>query len=41
MFPNARNDDMADMMTQASAWLLTANIHTTQIYNAFTGRPFD
>lgn len=41
MFPNARNDDMVDMMSQASAWLLQAPIHTTQIYNAFTGRPFD
>lgn len=28
MFPNARNDDMADMMSQASAWLLQATFHT-------------
>ena len=28
MFPNARNDDQADMMTQASAWLLRADIDT-------------
>jgi predicted phage terminase large subunit-like protein len=24
-FPNVAHDDMADMMTQASAWLLRAN----------------
>jgi predicted phage terminase large subunit-like protein len=41
MFPNAAHDDMADMMSQASAWLLQANIHTVQICNAFTGRPFN
>jgi predicted phage terminase large subunit-like protein len=28
MFPNARNDDMADMMSQASAWLLKREIVT-------------
>ena len=28
MFPNARNDDMADMMSQASAWLLQASFPT-------------
>jgi hypothetical protein len=28
MFPNAAHDDMADMMTQASAWLLRADIPT-------------
>jgi phage terminase large subunit-like protein len=28
MFPNARHDDQADMMTQASAWLLWADIDT-------------
>jgi predicted phage terminase large subunit-like protein len=31
MFPNARNDDQADMMTQASAWLLRADIDTVTI----------
>lgn len=41
MFPNARNDDQADMMSQASAWLMRRDIPTVQIYNAFTGRPFD
>jgi phage terminase large subunit-like protein len=40
-FPNGAHDDMADMMSQASAWLLEANIPTVRIYNAFTGRPFD
>jgi predicted phage terminase large subunit-like protein len=34
MFPNARNDDMVDMMSQASAWLLTTSVHTTEIYRA-------
>jgi predicted phage terminase large subunit-like protein len=41
LFPSAANDDMADMMSQAAAWLLLADIPTVQIYNAFTGRPFD
>jgi predicted phage terminase large subunit-like protein len=41
MFPNAAHDDMCDMMSQAAAWLLQASIPTVQIYNAFTGRPFD
>jgi len=27
-FPNAKNDDMADMVTQASAWLLRRDIPT-------------
>jgi phage terminase large subunit-like protein len=41
LFPNARNDDQADMMSQASAWLMRRDIPTVQIYNAFTGQPFD
>jgi phage terminase large subunit-like protein len=41
MFPSAAHDDMADMMSQASAWLLQREIDTVQIYNAFTGRPFE
>jgi predicted phage terminase large subunit-like protein len=28
MFPNGRNDDMADMMSQASAWLLKRDVIT-------------
>lgn len=40
-FPACRHDDMADAMSQASAWLLQANEITVSIYNAFTGRPFD
>jgi predicted phage terminase large subunit-like protein len=28
VFPNAAHDDMADMMSQASAWLLLADIPT-------------
>ena len=31
MFPNAAHDDMADMMTQASAWLLRANWPTVSV----------
>ena len=41
MFPAAKHDDQADMMSQASAWLLQANEITVSIYNALTGRPFD
>ena len=37
MFPNARNDDMADMMSQASARLALASFPTVTISNAFTG----
>lgn len=40
-FPNAAHDDMADMMSQAAAWLLQASIPTVRIYDAFSGRPFD
>lgn len=40
-FPNAAHDDMADMMSQAAAWLLQASLPTVRIYNAFTGLPFD
>jgi len=31
MFPNAAHDDMADMMTQAGAWLLRANWPTVSV----------
>jgi predicted phage terminase large subunit-like protein len=41
MFPNAAHDDMCDMMSQASAWLLQANTITVSITNAFTGLPID
>jgi hypothetical protein len=37
MFPNARNDDMADMMSQAAAWLALGSASTVTISNAFTG----
>jgi predicted phage terminase large subunit-like protein len=37
MFPNAAHDDMADMMSQAAAWLAQATIPTLTISNAFTG----
>jgi predicted phage terminase large subunit-like protein len=40
-FPAGRHDDMADAMSQASAWLLQANENTVTFCNAFTGRPFD
>jgi len=40
-FPASRNDDMADAMTQAACFLVRYNPPTVEIYNAFTGRPFD
>jgi len=40
-FPACRNDDMADAMTQAACFLVCYNPPTVEIYNAFTGRPFD
>lgn len=38
-FPNGRNDDMCDAMSQAAAWLLqrSMSIQTVRISNAFTG----
>lgn len=38
MFPNARNDDMADMMSQASAWLLQRPACSVRMTDAFSGR---
>jgi predicted phage terminase large subunit-like protein len=38
MFPNARNDDMADMMSQASAWLLQRPVNSVRMSDAFSGR---
>jgi len=40
-FPAGRHDDMADAMSQAASWLLQANVSTVEIYNAFTGKPFN
>jgi len=40
MFPNARNDDMCDSMSQAASWLLQRTVPTVRIYNALTGKPF-
>jgi predicted phage terminase large subunit-like protein len=38
MFPNGRNDDMVDMMTQAAAWLLqTPTRHITVWPTAWSG----
>ena len=37
MFPNARNDDMADMVSQAVCWLIQRPQYTCTISNAFTG----
>ena len=34
-FPNAAHDDMADMMTQASAWLLQANWPTVTVSTVY------
>jgi predicted phage terminase large subunit-like protein len=39
-FPNARNDDMCDSMSQSASWLLQRTVPTVRIYNAFTGEPF-
>jgi len=41
MFPNAAHDDMCDMMSQTSAWLLQADTITVSNTNAFTGLPID
>jgi predicted phage terminase large subunit-like protein len=38
MFPNARNDDMADMMSQAAAWLALASLPTVTIFERLHGR---
>ncbi len=38
MFPNAAQDDMADMMSQASAWRLQRPIGGWRMTDAFTGR---
>jgi predicted phage terminase large subunit-like protein len=40
MFPQARNDDMCDSMSQAASWLLQRTVPTVRIFNAFTGEPF-
>jgi predicted phage terminase large subunit-like protein len=37
-FPNARHDDMCDMMTQAAAWLLQRRGRGWQMTDAFSGR---
>jgi phage terminase large subunit-like protein len=34
-FPNAAYDDMADMMTKASAWLLRANWPTVSVSTVY------
>jgi hypothetical protein len=34
-FPNTAHDDMADMMTQASAWLLRANWPTVTVSTVY------
>jgi len=38
MFPNAAHDDMADMMSQASAWLLQRPQWGVRMTDAFSGR---
>ena len=37
-FPNGAHDDMADMMSQASAWLLQRPVRGWRMTDAFTGR---
>src|SRR3989442_633790 len=41
MFPNAAHDDMADAMSQASAWLLQHRRRGWMVTDAFTGRMID
>ena len=41
MFPNAAHDDMADAMSQASAWLLQHRRGGWWVTDAFTGRVID
>ena len=41
MFPNAAHDDMADAMSQASAWLLQHRRRGWMVTDAFTGRVID
>ena len=41
MFPNAGHDDMADAMSQASAWLLQHRRRGWMVTDAFTGRVID
>jgi predicted phage terminase large subunit-like protein len=38
MFPNARNDDMCDAMSQAASWLLKRRGSGVRISHAFTGQ---
>lgn len=38
-FPNSRNDDMCDAMSQAASWLVERCVPTITITNAFTGEP--
>lgn len=37
-FPNAKNDDMVDAMSQAAAWLTARLQNTAAMFNAFTGK---
>jgi phage terminase large subunit-like protein len=37
MFPNARNDDMCDAMSQAACWLLQHRFPTVRCFDVFTG----
>ncbi len=37
-FPNAANDDMADAMSQAASWLLSATMLSVTISHAFSGQ---
>ena len=39
-FPNAKNDDMCDSMSQAAAWLLPRRRSGLRITHAFTGEVF-
>jgi predicted phage terminase large subunit-like protein len=39
MFPNGRNDDMCDSISQAACWLSQRVVPTVRMYYAFTGNP--
>ena len=41
MFPSAAHDDMADMMSQASAWLCRGSSTPSRSTTRSPGRPFD
>ena len=39
-FPNAKNDDMCDAMSQAAFWLLQHRFPTVRSVDVFTGKVY-